>query len=213
MSAFADVGSLGPQRIWDGIVGRSVHGDRVTLSVLELDAGAVVPEHSHENEQLGVLVEGAVTFTIGAETRELAPGGTWCIAAHVPHSVVVGPDGALIVEVFAGSRRLARDRAGGAEARALAVDGPAWENRDRGMSSRFSNPDWWPTPPPKPPKAPSVAKLVFGTLIPALAVVGVVVGMSTFAGSGHRTKTTAAAPVVLGIGSAREDRRQRFRTA
>ena len=78
------------------------------------------------------------------------------------------------------------------------------------MSSRFSDPDWWPTPPPKPPKAPSVAKLVFGTLIPALAVVGVVVGMSTFAGSGHRTKTTAAAPVVLGIGSAREDRRQAF---
>ena len=28
------------------------------------------------------------------------PGATWRILAHVPHSVVVGPDGALIVEVF-----------------------------------------------------------------------------------------------------------------
>jgi quercetin dioxygenase-like cupin family protein len=100
VSAFADVGSLGPQQIWDGIVGRTVHGERVTLSVLELDAGAVVPEHAHANEQVGVLLEGAVTFTIGGETRSLSPGATWCILAQVPHSVVVGPEGALIVEVF-----------------------------------------------------------------------------------------------------------------
>jgi quercetin dioxygenase-like cupin family protein len=100
VSAFADVGSLGPQRIWDGIVGRTVHGERVTLSVLELDAGAVVSEHAHANEQVGVLLEGSVTFTIGDETRELRPGATWCIRTDVPHSVVVGPGGALIVEVF-----------------------------------------------------------------------------------------------------------------
>jgi quercetin dioxygenase-like cupin family protein len=100
VSAFADVGSLAPQQIWDGIVGRSVHGEHVTLSVLELDAGAVVPEHAHANEQVGVLLEGSVTFTIGGETRELGPGATWCILAEVPHSVVVGAEGALIVEVF-----------------------------------------------------------------------------------------------------------------
>ena len=100
MSVFADVASLGPQQIWDGIVGRTVHGERVTLSLLELDAGAVVPEHAHANEQVGLLLEGSVTFTIGVETRELRPGATWCILADVPHSVVVGPDGALIVEVF-----------------------------------------------------------------------------------------------------------------
>jgi quercetin dioxygenase-like cupin family protein len=100
VSAFADVGSLAPQQIWDGIVGRTVHGERVTLSVLELDAGAVVPEHAHANEQVGVLLEGSVTFTIGGETRELGPGATWCIHAEVPHAVVVGSDGALIVEVF-----------------------------------------------------------------------------------------------------------------
>jgi quercetin dioxygenase-like cupin family protein len=104
VSAFADLGSLAPQQIWEGIVGRTVHGERVTLSVLELDAGAVVPEHAHANEQVGVLLEGSVTFTIGSETRELGPGATWCIRADVPHAVVVGPDGALIVEVFSPTR-------------------------------------------------------------------------------------------------------------
>jgi len=100
VSVFADVGSLGPQQIWDGIVGRTVHGERVSLSLLELDAGAVVPEHAHANEQVGLLLEGSVTFTIDSETRELGPGATWRILAHVPHSVVVGGEGALIVEVF-----------------------------------------------------------------------------------------------------------------
>jgi quercetin dioxygenase-like cupin family protein len=100
MSAFADVGSLGPQQIWDGIVGRTVHGERVTLSLLELDPGTSVPEHAHPNEQVGLLLEGSLTFTVGAETRELRPGATWRILGDVPHSVVVGPEGALLVEVW-----------------------------------------------------------------------------------------------------------------
>ena len=100
MSAFADVGEIPPQQIWDGVLGRTVHGERVTFSFLELDAGVVVPEHSHENEQVGILLAGAATFRIGDETRELSPGATWRILAHVPHTVTIGPDGAVIVEVF-----------------------------------------------------------------------------------------------------------------
>jgi len=100
VSAFADLSALPPQQIWDGVVGRTVHGERVTFSLDELDPDVTVPEHSHENEQLGVVLTGALTFTVGAETRELGPGQSWCITAHVPHSVVAGPDGAVLVEVF-----------------------------------------------------------------------------------------------------------------
>jgi quercetin dioxygenase-like cupin family protein len=100
VSAFADVRTLPPQQIWGGILGRTVHGERVTLSLLELDAGSVVPEHSHENEQVGFLLDGTVLFTIGGEQKELGRGSTWRILANVPHSVEVGPDGAIIVEAF-----------------------------------------------------------------------------------------------------------------
>ncbi len=100
MQAFAEVGSLGPQQIWEGVVGRTVHGERITLSLLELDPNTVVPEHSHENEQIGILLQGALRFQIGDEARHLEPGGTWRILAHVPHSVEVGPEGAVLVEVF-----------------------------------------------------------------------------------------------------------------
>src|SRR5579862_1096560 len=73
VSAFADSGSLAPQQIWAGVLGRSVHGERVTLALIELEANAEVPEHAHVNEQVGILLEGSLRFTIGGEEREFGP--------------------------------------------------------------------------------------------------------------------------------------------
>ena len=41
-----------------------------------LDANMRVPEHSHLNEQIGMLLHGSVTFPIGDE-ESLDPGTTW----------------------------------------------------------------------------------------------------------------------------------------
>ena|SRR5579871_6477404 len=103
-SAFAHVHTIVPRQIWEGITSRAVDGENVTVTLLELDANAVVPEHSHVNEQIGVLVEGSVSFRIGDETGEVETGGMWVIPAHVPHTVTVGPSGAVIVEVFSPPR-------------------------------------------------------------------------------------------------------------
>ena len=45
---------------------------------------AIVPGHGHENEQLGMVVTGTVTFTVGDETRVLGPGGRWRIPVETP---------------------------------------------------------------------------------------------------------------------------------
>jgi len=104
VSAFGDVSSLDLQRIWHGVHGRVVHGDRITLGVLELDANSVVPEHSHEHEQLGICLSGSLRFRVGDETRELGPGELWTIPSNVPHEVQVGSDGAVVIDVFAPTR-------------------------------------------------------------------------------------------------------------
>ena len=104
MSAFGDVSSLDLQRIWDGVHGRIVHGDRLTLGVIELDPGSVVPEHSHDHEQLGMCLSGSLDFRVGDESRELRAGETWSIPSNVPHEVRVGPDGAVVIDVFAPTR-------------------------------------------------------------------------------------------------------------
>jgi quercetin dioxygenase-like cupin family protein len=104
MSAFADLGTLGPQDIWNGVSVRAVHGERITLGVVELDPNAAVPEHSHENEQLGLVLQGSMTFRVGDESCELGPGGAWNIPANVPHEVTAGPEGAVVLDVFAPTR-------------------------------------------------------------------------------------------------------------
>ena len=104
MSAFANVGTLGPQDIWNGVSVRAVHGERITLGIVELEPNALVPEHSHENEQLGIVLQGSLTFRVGDELSELGRGGTWNIPADVPHEVTAGPEGAVVLDVFAPTR-------------------------------------------------------------------------------------------------------------
>lgn len=79
------------------------------------------------------------------------------------------------------------------------------------MADRSSDPGWWPTPPPKPLKAPSAAKLVFGTILPAVAVVGAVVALSTIGRSSHGAKREAAAPPAPArVTATQQSRRQAF---
>ena len=104
MNRFDSVSTLPLQQIWEGVAGRPVHGERITMAVIELDANAIIPEHAHENEQLGVCLSGSLTFRVGDETRELAPGSTWCIPPNVPHEIHVGPAGAAVIDVFAPPR-------------------------------------------------------------------------------------------------------------
>jgi quercetin dioxygenase-like cupin family protein len=104
MSAFDDLAAVRPLRIWDGVAARDVHGRQATMAVVELDPDALVPEHHHLSEQLGLVIGGTVTFRVGDETKELGPGSTWSIPSDVPHEVRAGPDGAVVIDVFAPPR-------------------------------------------------------------------------------------------------------------
>lgn len=100
MSSFGSIDRLRAIRIWDGIVAQAVEGERTTLAIIELEPNTAVPEHSHDNEQLGVCLTGSMRFRIGEERRDVGPGDTWRIRSGVPHEVVAGAGGALAVECF-----------------------------------------------------------------------------------------------------------------
>jgi unsaturated pyranuronate lyase len=104
MSAFDDIKAIAPLRVWNDVVAREVHGEQSTLAVVELEPGAIVPEHHHTNEQLGLVIQGTVEFRVGDETKELGPGSTWNIPSDVPHEVRAGSEGAVVIDVFAPAR-------------------------------------------------------------------------------------------------------------
>jgi quercetin dioxygenase-like cupin family protein len=118
MPNLADLAEIDAIQVWEGVVARRVQGDRLTLAVVELAPNAVVPEHRHPHEQCGLVIEGEVRFRIADEERELGPGGTWRILGDTPHGVVAGPEGAVVIDVFAPPRDDWSDRplAGSADA-------------------------------------------------------------------------------------------------
>jgi len=98
---FRPLAELRPYKIWNEVHARVVQGERMTLAVVDLAPNSAVPEHHHENEQLGFVLQGSLVFTIGGEKRDLKAGDTYAIPSHVPHQVVVGPDGCTVVDAFA----------------------------------------------------------------------------------------------------------------
>jgi quercetin dioxygenase-like cupin family protein len=101
MDVFGKVATFKPARIWDGVVARPLHAKRVTIGFVDIDPGVLVPEHRHDNEQVGFVLRGSVTMTIAGQARELRVGETYSIAGGVPHSAKAGADGVSVVDVFA----------------------------------------------------------------------------------------------------------------
>ena len=62
----------------------------VTLSIVEMDPHAVIPEHSHLHEQIGYMVEGQFEFIIGGRSHQVGPGQIWRIPGRVPPKVIAG---------------------------------------------------------------------------------------------------------------------------
>lgn len=69
----------------------------------EIPDGVEVPEHAH-GAQWGVVIEGAVEFTIGGESRTYGPGDTYYVPASVAHNAVIHP-GFVGIDVFADADR------------------------------------------------------------------------------------------------------------
>lgn len=69
-----------------------VTGERSMLARLVLRAGCVVPLHSHENEQVTYVLQGALRFIVQGEEFLVRTGEVLIIPPHAPHSAVALED-------------------------------------------------------------------------------------------------------------------------
>ena len=63
-----------------------VAGEKSMLARLLLRKGCVVPLHSHENEQISYILEGALKFSLQGKDIIVRAGEILVIPATVPHS-------------------------------------------------------------------------------------------------------------------------------
>lgn len=83
---FIDLSQLQTQTLMPGFDVRFVHTDSMTFAHWEVQAGAVLPEHSHEHEQVAHVLEGEFELTIDGTARILKPGVVGVIPSHAVHS-------------------------------------------------------------------------------------------------------------------------------
>ena len=70
------------------------------LSLVEMEPHAVVEEHSHPHEQVGLMLAGEADFTIGGQTARVSAGQMWRIPGGVVHKVVALDRPVRALDVF-----------------------------------------------------------------------------------------------------------------
>jgi len=86
--------------IFPGVRIRTCANEKMMLSVVDLEPHAVVEEHQHPHEQVGMLLEGRALFIIDGEEKTLAAGDMYRIPGNVQHKVVVLDQPAKALDIF-----------------------------------------------------------------------------------------------------------------
>jgi len=79
------------------------YGDRTLMTEFIMDAGSLLPLHSHPYEQTGYLVKGRIRISIGGVDHDVHSGDSWCIGMNVEHGATIIKD-SVAVEVFSPRR-------------------------------------------------------------------------------------------------------------
>jgi quercetin dioxygenase-like cupin family protein len=108
--------ALAPFALADGVRARALFGDDAMLNLVELDAGAIVPEHSHPHEQLGITISGLIVMLFDGREHPMGPMEAMHIPSGVVHGAYAGPEGAVVLDVFVPIREDFRERAAAAAA-------------------------------------------------------------------------------------------------
>ena len=97
---FPTPGECANHTVFPGVTLQTCAADKMMMSLAKLEPDSVVAEHSHPHEQVGMVLEGRVTFHIGGESKTLEPGDMFRIPGNVKHRVVALDQGAKVLDIF-----------------------------------------------------------------------------------------------------------------
>ena len=92
------------EQITEAIARRFITGDSVTIGRFELKQSGVVPSHSHQNEQVSIVLSGALLFKIDGQETVVRAGEVMQIPGNAAHEVEALED-TLVVDVFSPIRQ------------------------------------------------------------------------------------------------------------
>ena len=96
---FVDLNNLKEYELAKGVRAHIINCDSMSISYVNLDAGADMPEHNHINEQVVNVIEGELELTVNGEPRVLMAGVVEVLPSNVPHSARALTD-CRVIDVF-----------------------------------------------------------------------------------------------------------------
>ncbi|MBM3947115.1 MAG: cupin domain-containing protein [SAR202 cluster bacterium] len=88
------------KQLLPGVQIRTFWGDRMLLSLVDLEKNAEVPLHTHPHEQAGIVLQGEAEMTIGNETRQLKQGDVYVVPGDTVHAVKNRAKPACFLDIF-----------------------------------------------------------------------------------------------------------------
>jgi quercetin dioxygenase-like cupin family protein len=86
MKEMININTSNVKEIIPGFKARFIHTQNNTISFVEIEEGAVLPEHHHVHEQTTMVVEGKLELTVNGKTTILEPNMAVVIPPNVPHN-------------------------------------------------------------------------------------------------------------------------------
>lgn len=95
------IDTMQSRQLTDLITRRMASGENATFGYFEMQKGAVVPLHHHQNEQYTFILKGSVHVTIMDKIYLVKAGDAILIPANVPHLFECLEDGTIDLDFFA----------------------------------------------------------------------------------------------------------------
>src|SRR5690349_3643255 len=86
--------------IFPGVRIRTCPCEHMMMSFVEFEPRAVVEEHSHPHEQVGMILAGRAVFVVGGEEKTLGPGDMYRIPGGVRHRVLALDEPVQVLDIF-----------------------------------------------------------------------------------------------------------------
>ncbi len=75
-----------PEQMSPLLTRQFLHGEKAMLSRIMLKQGCLVPEHSHANEQISMILSGSMEFIVSGVLQVVRAGEILVIPGDAPHS-------------------------------------------------------------------------------------------------------------------------------
>lgn len=99
---YADVPAI---ELTPSIKANIISAENITLSFVSAEPNAPLPPHRHENEQMLIVMDGAIDFVIEGKQYKVEKGDVIVLPPNTEHGAYFSDKGARVIDIFSPPRQ------------------------------------------------------------------------------------------------------------